>query len=225
MIRLTKMTAIATGTLIVASFAVAQQQLDLKKMASQMRQNQEELRQYSWETKRIFLVDGVQRRADIFTVRYVMGGMLEKMQLSSEVAKGKVRRPDGKKLSKKEQEAAMEFVVAAKDQLDGYLNPLFAEKAVATSKILEGGGTLLLLSHDVMTTGDSVEITLSESTHQPISASIKTAIDGSPVALDIEFGTIEYGPNYTSRSITTSAWQGFELAIITENSNYVDQGI
>ena len=225
MIRLTKMTAIATGTLIVASFAVAQQQLDLKKMASQMRQNQEELRQYSWETKRIFLVDGVQRRADIFTVRYVMGGMLEKMQLSSEVAKGKVRRPDGKKLSKKEQEAAMEFVVAAKDQLDGYLNPLFAEKAVATSKILEGGGTLHLLSHDVMTTGDSVEITLSESTHQPISASIKTAIDGSPVALDIEFGAIEYGPNYTSRSITTSAWQGFELAIITENSNYVDQGI
>jgi len=223
--RLKLFVAIAAVAMTAGTATFAQDQVDLKKMASQMRQNQEELRQYSWETKRIFLVDGVQRRADIFTVRYVMGGMLEKMQLSSEVAKGKVRRPDGKKLSKKEQEAAMEFVVAVKDQLDGYLNPLFAEKAVATSKILEGGGTLLLLSHDVMTTGDSVEITLSESTHQPISASIKTAIDGSPVALDIEFGAIEYGPNYTSRSITTSAWQGFELAIITENSNYADQGI
>jgi len=222
--RLKWFVAIAAVAMTAGTATFAQDQVDLKKMATRMRQNQEELRQYSWETKMIFLVNNEQRRVDIFTVRYVMGGMVEKMQINSEVAKGNVRRPDGKKLKKKELEAAREFVIEVKDQLDGYLNPLFAEKAVATSKILKGEGTLLLLSRDVVATGDSVEIAITESTQQPISAKIRTAIDGSPVALDIEFGTIEYGPNYTSRSITTSVWQGFELAIITENSNYVDQG-
>ena len=76
-----------------------------------------------------------------------------------------------------------------------------------------------------MTSGDSVEIILSESTHNAISAKIKTAIEGSPVALDVTFGSIEYGPNHPERSITTSEWQGFKLSIITENSNYTSDGI
>ena len=61
-------------------------------------------------------------------------------------------------------------MIDVKNQLDGYLNPLFAEKAVATSSVQKGDGTLLLLSRDVMTSGDSVEITLSEATHKPIAA-------------------------------------------------------
>ena len=216
--------AIATMAVVAATAAHAQE-IDLRKRAKKMRQNQEELRRYSWETKMTFLVNGQLRRSDTYTVRYVMGGMVEKMQINSEVAKEKVRRPNGKKLSKKELEAAREFVTDVKNQLDGYLSPLFAEKAIATSKVLRGDGTLLLLSRDVVTTGDSVEIVLSETTQQAISATIKTAIDGSPVALDVTFGSIEYGPNHTLRSITTSEWQGFELTIITENSNYESDGI
>ena len=220
MIRVKTLIAIAAVALTAASVSVAQQQVNLKTMASKMRINQEELRQYSWEMKMTFLIDDVQRRSDTFTVRYVMDGMVEKMQITSEVAKGEVRGPDGKKMKKKEQEAAREFVIEVKNQLDGYLNPLFAEKAIATAKVLEGGGEVLLLSQNVMTTGDSVEITLSESTHKPISATIKTAIDGSPVSLDVEFGSIEYGPNYPSKSVTISSWQGMKLTILTENSNY-----
>ena len=223
--RLKWLGAIAVVAMISSTTSLAQEQLDLRKMAKNMRQNQEELRRYSWETKMTFLVNGQLRRSDTYTVRYVMGGMVEKMQIKSEVAKDKVRRPNGKKLSKKELEAAREFVTDVKNQLDGYLSPLFAEKAIATSKVLRGDGTLLLLSRDVVTTGDSVEIVLSETTQQAISATIKTAIDGSPVALDVTFGSIEYGPNHTLRSITTSEWQGFELTIITENSNYESDGI
>jgi hypothetical protein len=211
--------------MISGTTSLAQEQPDLSKMAKKMRQNQEELRRYAWETKMTFLVNDQLRRSDTYTVRYVMGGMVEKMQINSDVAKDKVRRPDGKKLSKKELEAARVFVTDVKNQLDGYLNPLFSEKAVATSKVLKGDGTLLLLSRDVVTPGDSVEITLSESTHKPISATVKTAIEGSPVALEVTFGSIEYGPNHPERSITTSEWQGFKLSIITENSNYTSDGI
>jgi len=226
MMRLKWLAAIAAIAMISGTTSFAQEQLDLRTMAKKMRQNQEDLRRYSWETKMTFLVNDELRRSDTYTVRYVMGGMVEKMQINSEVAKDKVRRPDGKKLSKKELEAAREFVTDVKNQLDGYLNPLFAEKAVATSKVLKGDdGTLLLLSQGVVTSGDTVEITLAEATHKPVSAKIKTAIEGTPAALDVTFGSIEYGPNHPERSITTSEWQGFELSIITENSNYESDGI
>ena len=222
--RLKRLVAIVAMTMIAATSAHAQE-IDLRKRAKQMRQNQEELQRYSWETKMTFFVNDQLRRSDTYKIRYVMGGMIEKMQIKSEVAKDKVRRPDGKKLSKKELEAARVFVTDVKNQLDGYLNPLFAEKAIATSKVLKGDGTLLLLSRDVVTTGDSVEITLREATQKAISATIKTSIEGSPVALEVTFGSIDYGPNYTQRSITTSEWQGFKLSIITENSNFESDGI
>ncbi len=222
--RMKCLVAIAAMTVVAATSAHAQD-IDLRKRSKQMRQNQEELQRYSWESKMTFLVNDQLRRSDTYTVRYVMGGMVEKMQIDSKVSKEKVRWPNGKKLKKKELEAARVFVTDVKNQLDGYLNPLFAEKAIATSKVLKGDGTLVLLSHDVVTSGDSVEIILNGMTQRAISATIKTAIDGSPVALEITFGAIEYGPNYTERSITTSEWQGFKLSIITENSNFESDGI
>jgi hypothetical protein len=221
MIRWKWLAAFAAIVIVAAMAAVAQESLDLGAMAAQMRRNQEDIRKYSWQTKMTFFVDGEQQRVDVFTVRYVMGGMVEKMQISSEQAKGQVRGPDGKKLKKKELEAAREFVLEVKGQLDGYLNPLFAEKAVATSKVLKGEDTILLVSRNVMTSGDVVEITLDQSTKKPISATIKTEVEGSPVALDVTFDSIEYGPNYPLKSTTTSQWRGIDLAILTENSNYV----
>jgi hypothetical protein len=133
--RLKCLMAIATMTAVAAT-TVHAQEIDLRKRGKAMRQNQEELQRYSWETKMTFLVNDQLRRSDTYTVRYVMGGMIEKMQINSEVAKDKIRRPDGKKLSKKELEVAREFVTEVKNQLDGYLNPLFAEKAIATSIVL-----------------------------------------------------------------------------------------
>jgi hypothetical protein len=206
--------AALSGTLLHA------QELDLDAASVRMRRNQEEIRNYTWETKLTFLIGGEQRQADVYTVRYNSDGMLERMQIHSEVAKDKVRLPDGTKLKKKDLEVAREFVLEVKGQLDGYLNPLFAEKAVATATVLEGDGTLLLLARDVVTSGDSVEIILDEATKRPRTATIKTTVEGSPVALDVTFGFVEYGPNYTLKSVTTSQWRGLGLTIVTENSNF-----
>ena len=161
----------------------AQEQPDLRKLAEGMKRNQEELRHYTWDSKVIFEVDGVQKRVDMYTVRYVMGGMVQKTQISSEVDKKKVRLPDGKKLSKKEREAAREFVTEAKQQLDAYLNPLFAEKAVVTALATINDGTLRLQSHDVVKTGDTVEINLVQATRRPKTADVRTNIGDSPVKL------------------------------------------
>jgi hypothetical protein len=218
--RLTRLVVITAIGVVASTAALAQQALDLSGLGVQMRRNQEALRQYSWQTKMSFLINDQLRRADTFTVRYVMGGMVEKMQIDSEVAKGKVRGADGKKLSKDELEVGRQFVIDVKNQLDGYLNPLFAEKAVKTATARAENGKLILESRDVMTTGDTVRITLDEATRRPLTAEVRTALEGSPVALDVSFDSIEYGPNYPSRSITTSEWRGLKLTIITENSNY-----
>ncbi len=217
------------GTLVAiaafgATLAPAQETLDLRKMATQMRRNQEEIRQYSWEEKITFEVDGKQRRVDHYTVRYVMGGMLERMQTNSEVSKEKLRRPDGSKLKKKELEAARAFALDVKKQLDGYLNPLFAEKIVATSTVTTADGEHVLRSSGVIASSDEVVVTLSQSTLKPKTMTVKTTVDGSPVGLDIEFGSIDYGPNHVANSVTRAQWQGIALAIHTESWNYEQKG-
>jgi len=214
---------LAVVAICAGSDARAQEQPDLRKLAEGMKRNQEELRNYTWDSKVVFEVDGVQKRVDMYTVRYVMGGMLQKTQTSSEIDKKKVRLPNGKKLSKKERETAREFVMEAKRQLDAYLNPLFAEKAVLTALATINDGTLRFQSRDVIKTGDSVEINIVQATRRPKTAHIKTAIGDSPVELEVGFETLDYGPNCPAHSITTTTWQGIELKIITENSDYVEQ--
>ena len=218
--RVKLLVVLAVLTVVTVGGAHAQD-LDLRAMAKKMRVNQEELRTYAWDMKRTFLVNDQVRRVDTYTVRYVMGGMTEKMQLNSQVAKEKVRRANGKKLSKKELEAARVFLTDVKNQVDGYLNPLFAEKAIANAKVLQGdGGEVLLVSQNVMTSGDTVEITFGDFGRKPVSASIKTTVEGAPASVELEFGFMEYGPNYTTRSVTISQWQEFKVTFVTENSNY-----
>jgi hypothetical protein len=211
---------IVAAVTTVAGTTLFAQELNLDQASALMRRNQEEIRNYTWATKQTFLIDGEQRRVDEYTVRYNSDGMLERMQTNAEVAKGKVRLPDGTKLKKKDLEVAKEFVLEVKGQLDGYLNPLFAEKAVRNAAVLEGDGTLLLLAKDVMTSGDTVEIILDEATKRPQTAMIKTTVEGSPVSLDVTFGSIEYGPNFPLKSVTKSQWRGLELTIVAENSAY-----
>jgi hypothetical protein len=133
---------------------------------------------------------------------------------------GKVRGADGKKLSKKELEAARAFVYEARRQVDDYLNPLFAEKAVATAVASTDDRMLYLRSRDVVKEGDSVEIGLVKETLQPLTLSAETAVEGSPVELEVTFGEIEYGPFISERSVITTTWQGMRLTIITENFNH-----
>ncbi|MCK5378816.1 MAG: hypothetical protein KAJ78_05395 [Acidobacteria bacterium] len=198
----------------------AQSVPDQQRMAAQLHANQKALRSYTWTSVYTFTIDGEQKRVDEYTIRYFPDGTQQRMQVGSQVDKKKIRLPDGKKLSKKEREAAHAFVMEVKGQLDAYLNPLFAEKAVATATITSSDETLVLLSHNVVTKGDSVEVRFSLPNHLPMTAAITTTIEGSPVSLDLEFGILDFGPSYPVRSVTKATWKGLQLEIATENSNY-----
>ena len=193
---------------------------DQQQMATALHANQKALRSYTWTSVYTFTVDGVQKRVDKYTIRNYPDGTQQRMQVGSPVDKEKVRFPNGKKLSKKEREAAYTFVTEVKSQLDAYLNPLFAERAVATAAMTTSGDTLILVSHDVVTNGDYVEIRFSLPDLLPTTAAVTTTVEGSPVSLDLEFGILEFGPSYPVRSVTKATWKGLQLEIATENSNY-----
>lgn len=220
MTRVKLLVVIAAVTIIAGTGSFAQEQLDLQKMSVRMRQNQKDLQRYTWESAIRYEVDGVQRRIDLFKVRYDGNGSLERTQTGGESVKGKLRRPNGKKFSKKEREAAHAFAMEVKGQLDAYLSPLFAERAVSTATVTIEGDTIHLQAHDVVHPGDTVEIDLALRSKSPKTLKATTTVGGSPVELDVRFGALEYGPNHPARSITTAQWEGMKLAIITENSNY-----
>ncbi len=212
--------AVVGAVICGGSFARAEEP-DLEALAARLKANQEELQQYNWQSKVVFEVNGVQQQVDVFEVRWVMGGMKERMQISSETAKNKVRTADGAKLSKKEREAGREFVSKAEDQLYAYLNPLFAERAVTAAEVYDEGGVLKLVSKDVMTTGDTVVIEFAPGWGPAKRADITTAVEGSPVELEVLFEGLDNGPRYPVHSTTTTTWQGIPLKILTENSTFV----
>jgi len=221
--RIMYLVAIAAVTIVAGTECLAQEKLDLQMIATRMQQNQKDLQQYTWESAIKYEVDGVQRRIDRFRVRYDGNGSLERTQTGGEAVKGKLRRPNGKKLSKKEREAAYDFAMEVKGQLDAYLGPLFAARAVSTAVATVEEDTIHLQSHDVVSTGDTVEIDLELGSKLPKTLKATTMVGGSPVELDVSFGALEYGPNHPARSVTTAEWEGMKLTIITENSNYSNQ--
>jgi hypothetical protein len=218
--RLPRFAVIAATVIGVSMPALSQAPPDLQTLGAGLRQNLEELQNFTCQSKITFLVDGVQRRVAVYKIRYDENGSLQRTQISGETAKGDVRGPDGKKLSKKQQEAALEFVTKAKNQLTAYLSPLFAEKAVASAAVTVDGDVFRLLSRDVVNPGDTVVVTFSTATQEPKTLHATATIEGSPMELDVTFQALDFGPFCPARSDTTTSWNGMKLQITTENSDY-----
>jgi len=220
--RTTTVFAVAITVLGGAAHLQSQEPVDLQKVGAAVRVNQEEIRTYSWQSRVTYMVDGMQRKVEVFKVEYGENDWMQRTQIGGETAKGTVKGPDGKKLSKKQQEAALDFVAKAKNQLDAYLSPLFAEKAVATATTTVEGEDLILLSQNVVNKGDTVKFSLSNATRAPKTLNVSATIEGSPMQLDVTFGVLEWGPFHPAKSVTTTSWNGMQLQITTENSDYSD---
>lgn len=214
---------LVAAAIAVADGARAQQPLDLDTLALGMRRNQEELRHYAWQSITTYLVNGAQRRQTVSRVSYDSQGMLVKVQRSGTVSKEKLRGPDGKKLSKEQIEAAYEFALDARSQLTGYLNPMLAEKAVRSSEVTEDGDTLRLRSTGVVAAGDVVEILLDRASHLPLSLKADSTIGDAPVTLEVRFEAADFGPYYPVESVTRTTWNGLEVSITTQDSDYTKQ--
>ena len=211
--------------MLLASVAVmAQAEIDLEQVAAGMKSNQEALRDYAWQSRVSVEVDGEEKKADLYQVRYNMDGELEKTRMGGEAEEKKVRGPMRKHKVKKAKKNANEFAGELGDQIEAYLQPDSVAKALSTAFARVDGGILLLHSQDIVQDGDSVDFGLVETTKQPMTLTVETTADGSPVEVEVTFQRLDDGPNYAAQTVVNTTFEGKKLKIVTENFSYAKQG-
>ena len=203
---------------------VAQEQPDPGKIATQMKENQEALRQYVWQSRISVEVDGEQKKVDLYQMRYNFDGELERTRMGGESEEKEVRGPVRKRVAEKKKKQAHEFADDVNQQLQAYLRPSTVEKALKTAFVRADQGVLRSQSQNIVKSGDSVEFALVQTTKQPMTLQVRTTIDESPVELNVTFQKLDEGPNYPARSIINTNWDNKKVTITTENFSYLRQG-
>jgi len=202
---------------------VLAQQPDVQQVAASIKQNQQSLRQYAWQSRVNVEVDGEEKRVTLYQVRYNMDGELEKTPMGGEADEKKVRGPIRKNVSKKKKKQAHEFAEDATAQVHAYMTPDAMSKAMAGAFSRNEGGMLKLRSENVLVDGDSIELALVENTRQPMTFDIETSVDESPLKVSVTFQALDDGTNYPARTVISTVFEKKELSITTENFSYVKQ--
>ena len=216
---------VGSFALLLANAAVlAQSDLDVQQVAEGMKKNQQALSDYAWQSRVSLSVDGEEKKVDLYQVRYNMSGELEKTRMGGEADEKKVRGPVRKRMAKSKKKDMQKFAEELGNQVESYLWPESLSKALSTAFARADGGALLLLSQDVVQKGDSVEIGLVEATKQPMTLTIETTADESPVTVEVTFQKLEDGPNYAAQTVVNTVFDGKKVKIVTENFSYAKQG-
>ena len=224
---MTKISSYVVGivVLLLAGVAVlAQPKVDLQQVAAGMKSNQEALRDYAWQARVSVEVDGDEKKVDLYQVRYDMSGELEKTRMGGEADEKKVRGPIRKNKAKKKKKEAHEFAEELGDQIEAYLSPESVAKALSTAFARVDEGVLRLHSQDIVQKGDSVDFGLVEATKQPMTLTVMTTADGSPVEVEVTFQRLDDGTNYAAQSVVNTTFEGKKLKVVTENFSYAKQG-
>ena len=224
---MTKISSYVVGivVLLLAGVAVlAQPKVDLQQVAAGMKSNQEALRDYAWQSRVSVEVDGDEKKVDLYQVRYDMSGELEKTRMGGEADEKKVRGPIRKNKAKKKKKEPHEFAEELGDQIEAYLSPESVAKALSTAFARVDEGVLRLHSQDIVQKGDSVDFGLVEATKQPMTLTVTTTADGSPVEVEVTFQRLDDGTNYAAQSVVNTTFEGKKLKVVTENFSYAKQG-
>ena len=92
MIARCRIVSVPIGVLLCTGAVLwAQEKPDLQSIAAGIQHNQEALRDYSWESRVSFSVDGEQKKVDLFKVRYDMNDQMQKTRIGGESDAKKVR--------------------------------------------------------------------------------------------------------------------------------------
>ena len=213
------------GILLCAGVvSLAQDEPDLQAIAAGIKVNQEALRGYSWQSRVSLSVDGEQKKVDLFQVRYDSDDQLQKTRVGGEADSKKVRGPIRKQAVKKKKKEAGEFAEEIKDLLAKYTEPASLQKAIASAFAKTEDGLFKLQAQDVVVNGDSILIEVVQTTKQPVSITVETAVEDGPVVLNIMFQKLADGTNYVAQSTIDSTFEKKKIEVVTENFSHVKQG-
>jgi hypothetical protein len=195
-----------------------------QKFAPAQQENAQQLRQYSWKSRREIRQGGTTKSSQLYLTRYDVDGTLQQTliggtpppQLPTWGLRGLIAR------KKKEEFIQLLEGLGALAKAYSELPPAkmqhFMTNATVTPEMKPKQSLLRLEGRDVLQPGDALTLWVDAATRRQRRVEIQTTYDGRPVRLVSEFQDLPNGPTCVARSIVD--YQSRELTISTDNFDY-----
>jgi hypothetical protein len=183
------------------------------------------LKQYTWNERIDFLVNGEQKDLRIDLVNFGPDGKLQRTVLndeSSPLPGGFFRR----KIAEGEKKDVQEYIQGLSELLHQYTLP--SPGAVmnfldAATTVPVGSGQLMVSGQNVVQPGDSLTIYLDAATKKTQRVVVNTAFKGNPVNLTATFASLPSGLNYPAYAEVVVPAKGYDVRV--QNFNYQQNGM
>jgi hypothetical protein len=183
------------------------------------------LKQYTWNERIDFLVNGQEKDLRIDLVNVGPDGKLQRTVLndeSSPLPRGFFRR----KIAEGKKKDVQEYIQGLSALLHKYTLPTpgavmnFLDTATT---VPVGPGQLMVSGQNVVQPGDSLTIYLDSATKRTQRVVVSTAFQGNPVNLTATFATLPSGLNYPAYAEVVVPAKGYDVKV--QNFNYQQNGM
>ncbi len=183
------------------------------------------LKQYTWNERIDFLVNGQEKDLRIDLVNIGPDGKLQRTVLNDQSAPlpgGFFRR----KIAEDKKKDVQKYIQGLSELLHQYTLP--SPGAVmnfldAASTVPVGPGQLMVTGNNVVQPGDSLTIYLDAATKRTQRVIVSTTFQGNPVNLSATFATLQSGLNYPAYADVTVPAKGYMIRV--QNFNYQQNGM
>ncbi len=220
--------ALAAALAAPATFAqgnVGQAAAQTVQVVQSRAQNAALMKQYTWNERIDFLVNGQQKDLRIDIVNFGPDGKMQRTVLNDQSAP----LPGGffrKKIAEDERKDVEKYIKGLTELLHKYTLP--TPGAVmnfldAATTMPAGPGQVMVSGQNVVQPGDSLTIYLNAATKRTERIVVSTAFDGNPVNLTATFGNLPSGLNYPAYLEVLVPAKGYDIQV--QNFNYQQNGM
>ncbi|MGA8893428.1 MAG: hypothetical protein WB493_17845 [Anaeromyxobacteraceae bacterium] len=183
------------------------------------------LKQYTWNERIDFLVNGQEKDLRLDLVNIGLDGKLQRTIMNDQSAplpRGFIRRAiaEGKKKD------LQQYIQGLGELLHKYTLPTpgavlnFLDTATT---VPSGPGQLMVTGQNVVQPGDSLTIYLDAATKKTQRVTVSTTFQGNPVSLTATFATLASGLNYPAYAEVVVPAKGYDVKV--QNFNYQQNGM
>jgi hypothetical protein len=215
---------IQTGMAILLATTVAiSSQMD-QKLAQSQKQNEQALRQYTWQSRTEIRKGGETKNVQMAVNRYDIYGTLQKTTVSSTPQQQLPTRGIRGLIAQKKKEDFKETLEGLSALARSYaeLSPDAMQRFMGTASVTPEMNPQQKLFRvtggNILQPGDSMTVWLDAVSRKQRRVEIHTTLDRKPVRIVSDFQDLPGGPNYMARSVID--YPSAELTLITENFDY-----
>ena len=224
-------TAFVAAVLLSGVATMAQsQQMEQKLMAIKQAQdaNKAKLAQYTWTETETISIKGDVKDTKTFQVRMVNGKAQKTLVNDQKASSGGGREGRAKehvieKKTEEYEEYGQSISALAKQYTTPNPEALMAAKQAGNISLQPGAGTVSLVIKNYVKPGDSVTMTINETTHSPASVQVNSYLDDpkDAVTINAQFAQLPDGTNHVATTNINGVSK--QLGIMEQNSNYQKQ--